>query len=352
MGEGNEEVQASSTQPEVTGEAAAEVMPQAASPETPTDGNWKTIIVLQRHSAYDSGRPADWNHPTTEEAKTLGRLTEDTVDEEGSLKKGGKTLATERARERLEAILATDPENIDFLIVSSPTFWVDKPEFGQRARETADIITEEIKEQLKEKGLSERQILNTQPVPIEAKKRNTRFRSEKRAEGSTTKLATNLRETQMFQTEYAAFLRARYGGQGPAFWKAYNADAGEDREKRLELGAPGPMDDARDINTVVNSEARYARLWHQNSANKGRKLVIWDVTHGDGLEPYLQRVVGVGPEEFSAGYNSGVSIVLKGGEEKPTVVIAGKTRDVPIAAHGNKLPPLKDITDSQNGGSR
>ena len=311
---------------------------QVATPEIPGEG-WDTLIILQRHSAYNSGRPADRNSYTDEEKATLGRLTDDTEE-----KIGGKTLAAQKAEERIDAILANDPTRADFLVVSSPTFWLDEPQFGQRARETADIIIEQIKQELTKRGLSQDQILNTHPVPVsnegKVPPRETRFRTESSVSGSTAKRETSLRESQMFQfPEYAAYLREKYGGQGPNFWKNRNLDT--DREKREELGAPSPQQDANDVSMTVAAEARYARLWHQSPDNSGRRLVIWNITHGDGLEPYAQRIIGMDPSDFSAGYNDGFAISVNDQGSAKTIV-SGKEFSVSLVPpRGNRLPPQK-----------
>lgn len=309
------------------------------APEIPKTG-FETLIVLQRHSAYDSGRPKDPKAVTPDEESRLGRLTEDKV-EDGKTIAGGKTLARQRAHERLSAIFSEDPQNTYVLVANSPTYWLDNPKFGRRAQETANIISTEIQTELARRGLPPDQFLNNTPNPNPAetkagKARKTRFRGQ---EGSITKLETNLQESQMFQyPKYTAKLREKYQGQGPEFWKNRNLDT--DRELREKLGAPGPADDARDINLTVSSEARYARLWHARPENKGKRLVIWNVTHGDGLEPYVQRVVGAAPEDFRAGYNDGIAIAIDSTGSAKTK-IGEKEFNIPVAAHGKNLPPPK-----------
>ena len=55
---------------------------QTQTPEIPSEG-WDTLLILQRHSAYNSGRPADRYSLTDEEKSTLGRLTPDTEEKVG-----------------------------------------------------------------------------------------------------------------------------------------------------------------------------------------------------------------------------------------------------------------------------
>ncbi len=60
--------------------------------------------------------------------------------------------------------------------------------------------------------------------------------------------------------------------------------------------------------------------------------MVWMVTHGDGLEPYVQRTLGVPEEDFWADYNAAVGIAL---DEKGNgrVIINGKPYDIPITAN-------------------
>ncbi|MCX6811982.1 MAG: hypothetical protein NT039_04840, partial [Candidatus Berkelbacteria bacterium] len=121
------------------------------NPEIPT-GDWQTLIIIQRHGEYDNRRPADWQNLTSDEQKNLGRLTEK-----------GKDKVTHISQERISAILEQNPEETDFILINSPTFWLDEPQFGQRARETAEIIGQTILASLGERGLNQNQLLNVRP---------------------------------------------------------------------------------------------------------------------------------------------------------------------------------------------
>ena len=115
---------------EVKEESAESVV----APEISRD-EWKTLEIIQRHSGpYESGKPADPPNITDQEKATLGRLTTDGIDD-----------ARKKAREKIDVILFQDPET-DFLILASPTSWLDNPELGQRALETAELIAEVVRE--------------------------------------------------------------------------------------------------------------------------------------------------------------------------------------------------------------
>lgn len=271
------------------------------APEIPRNG-WETLIVLQRHGRYDSRRPKDGIN-LSEEEKAYGHLTEE-----------GKLEAKKRADERIEAALSQDHQNTDFLIVNSPTYWLDNEQLGQRAKATAEIIAGEIIDTLQERSLSGEQFLN----------HSDRFR------GKLSRPDPRIGEALMFQVpEFANFLRKEYGGQGPDFWANYNRDT--HRETREQLGAEGPAEIADRISQSVNVVARFARGYHHQHPD--RKLVVWMVTHGDGLEPYLQRALHVPEEAFTAGYNEGIGIAIDP-EGNAKTKIKGVDYQVPLATHG------------------
>lgn len=282
-----------------TGEGLPE---QTIAPEIPRQG-WDTLIVLQRHGKYDNRRPAD-NGNLADEEKNYGRLTEE-----------GKAETKKRAGERVEAILSQSPESTDILILNSPTYWLDNEQLGQRARETAEIIAAEVEDNLHSRGLSQEQLLN----------------SLEKFKGDLSRPDSRLGEAQMFQVpEFVGALRKEYGGQGPEFWVNFNRDA--HRELREQLGAEGPTEIADRINRSINVVARFARKYHH--FNPYRKLAVWMVTHGDGLEPYVQKALGVSEDDFSAGFNEGIGIAIDS-EGNGKTNIKGKEYKVPLTTYGN-----------------
>jgi hypothetical protein len=289
--------------------AAEKTAETVIAPEIPRE-NWETCILLQRHGRYDSRAPQDRNNITEEEKKTLGRLTEE-----------GKVEAAKRDDDRIAALMENDPENTYFLVINSPTFWHDFEDLGQRAKETADIIAERIKVELKKRGIDENHLLNT------AKKEN----GEDAFKGDdSSRPERRVGEALFFQVpQFAAFLRKEYGGQGPAFWENFNEDT--HKELREDLGAEGPEDISDRMNLIMNVAARFARKFHYD--NPGKKLVPWIVSHGDGLEPFVQRSLNAKEADFKAGYNDGVAIAIdKGGRGKTT--INGKEFEVSFPKKG------------------
>ena len=282
------------------------------APEIPRT-DWDTILILQRHGAYDTKRPVDSKNPTEEEIKSLGRLTPE-----------GKEDVKKITRKRLGVVMENQPEKTDFLLINSPTYWLDNEKFGQRARETSEIVAEEIKNYLKEKGLPDNQLLNT----LQRESGKSIFR------GGVSRPEKRLGEALMFQVpEFADFLRKEYKGQGPDFWKNFNLDT--HKEKREQYGAEGPVEIADRMNKFITVVARFASAYHKK--HPGRKLLSWKIAHGDSLEPYVQRVLGVPEEAFNAGYNAGIGISINAkGEAKTT--IEDKDYKVNFIAHGKPAP--------------
>lgn len=276
-------------------------------PEVP-DSGWKTLILLQRHGRYDARRPADPENLTKEEKEKLGRLTPEGIEE-----------VKQRTRERLRAILLKDPSRVDFLILNSPTFWLDDERLGQRARETAEVIAEEIKKELEERNLPESQIINL-----------TNIEGKPAFKGGVSRPEKRLGEALMFQVpEFTDFLRQECGRQGPKFWKNFFRDTY--KKKREELGAEGPLKIADRMNEFLSVIARFARMYHRRHPEK--RLVPWVVAHGDSVMPYVQRVVGVPEKDFNAGYNEGIGIAFNP-DGQATVQVKGKKYEIPFVAYG------------------
>lgn len=278
-------------------------------PEVPAD--FKTLLLIQRHGKYDSGRPADMKAITPEEEQTLGRLTQEGID-----------AAKARADARLEAVLSDAPEKADFLVINSPTFWLDQENLGQRARETAEVIAGELQRFIDEGKISKEQVLNNL----------TRDDETPAFKDGASRQEERLGEALMFQVPaFANFLRKEYGGQGPKFWSAFNKDT--HKELREELGAEGPAEIAERMREFTSVLARFGSMYHKQ--HEGRKLVIWVVTHGDTLEPYENLVLGAPHEDIHVGYNDGIGIAIDG-EGEAVSEVGGKSYAVDFPKHGKK----------------
>lgn len=313
--------------PETTAALRQMVADTNESREAEPHGDWQTRIILQRHTDYDNRFPEEWSSPTAEEAQTLGRLTPEGV--------ANSQAAT---KERVEEALREGGPDTDFLVIASPTFWVDRPEFGQRAIETGEVISDEILRQLKDAGLGEEHLLNT----------TDSFKSREGSDyhGKHVRPKKQLVESQMFQDPaFADIVREEFGGkQNREFWDKYNADP-PDRKALREANpidgkpAEGSPEAAERMNFVVNAAERYAEAYHRK--NPGRKLVIFLVSHHEAIEPYVQRALRVPPKVFEPDKNQGVTIDVDAQGVGHTNV-AGEDIDVEFTRHGRppKLAPL------------
>lgn len=216
----------------------------------------KGIIVLRRHSAYTGGFPvAGIGNATLKEQETLGHLTPE-----------GIAAARIQTRERIRVM--GDVSGKNFLLSHSPTYWLDDPKLGQRAKETAGIIYEEIE----------------------------------RAGGIVVdnRLDFRLGEALMFQTPFAKFLRDQFDGKQDArFWDAFERDIFY--AKRLRYGAEGPSDIAVRIRLAVKNAVEILRFNEENI------FCVWMVTHGDCIKPFGM-ALGAPQADIDGNYNGGFVI--------------------------------------------
>lgn len=288
-------------------EASKRLVEVNVESEQPTKGTWDTRIIVQRHGKYTPGFPENgWLHPTDEEKDTLGRLTPEGIQE-------AKAIASERVARAIKEA----GTSVDFLVVTSPSQWLDHPGLGRRAVETGEVIADEIKEQLESAGLSENQLLNITP----------------RIDGDKVRLSEKVRETGLFQNmEFTNTLRKKYGGQNRDFWDAYNADL--DRKERKELGVEGAPDAADRTNELMTILARWAKVRHIEEPH--RKTVIFVVSHHEIIEPYAQQVLGAHHDKFSPQYNDGIEIDIDS-EGIGHTSLGGRAIDVVFPEHGKPI---------------
>jgi hypothetical protein len=257
-----------------------------------------TTIDVRRHSDYDGGFPdAGWGKPTEDERKVLGHLTEQGVEN-----------ATRVAREIIERRLDESGDNVDFLVIASPTHWLGDEQLGQRAIETGKIYSDEIKRELEERGLSSDHLINTtQPKALEH-------------EVGDVRVGRKMVEAQIFDDPAALDvideLRAKYGGQGTEFWDAWYA--GDDSEALDSVGAERSIDAADRADKMIEAIVRYGKIYNKKT---GRSLAVIVLTHHEILQPYALHKLGVSQQEFVPGKNDGFEIRVE--DERAVVSIAG-----------------------------
>jgi broad specificity phosphatase PhoE len=257
-----------------------------------------TTIDVRRHSDYDGGFPdAGWGKPTEEEQQKLGHLTEQGIEN-----------ATRVAREIVGRRLDESGDDVDFLVIASPTHWLGDEQLGQRAIETGKIYSDEIKRQLEERGLSSDHLINTtQPKALEH-------------EVGDVRVGRKMVEAQIFDDPAALDvideLRAKYGGQGTEFWDAWYA--GDDSEALDSVGAESSTDAADRADKMIEAIVRYGKIYNTKT---GRSLAVIVLTHHEILQPYALHKLGVSQQEFVPGKNDGFEIRVE--DERAVVSIAG-----------------------------
>lgn len=259
-----------------------------------------TTIDVRRHSDYDGRFPkAGWGKATEEEKERLGHLTEEGVA-------NARRIAHETIIRRLEE--AND--NVDFLVVASPTSWLGDDALGQRAIETGKVYSDEIKSELEARGLPADRLLNTIHSPAA------------QHEIGDVRVSKKMVEAQMFDDPIALEqvvdgLRAKYGGQGTEFWNAwYN---GLDDEALDSVGAEKSTGAAERADKQIEVLIRYGAMHNRLT---GRSLEVILLTHHEVLQPYAFHKLGVEPESFIPGKNEGFEIKVEDG--KAVVSVAGQ----------------------------
>ena len=251
-----------------------------------------TEIILQRHGKYE--RSAD--------SQNVGSLTEEGAEEISNLSK-----------EFFDKLFVQIPEDerdrVDILVIGSDTQFM---EGGRRSMETADLVTEALKEKLKELKLDENQLLNAYG----------RYSGE-----GGVRPTPKLREPQMFENSmgFVNFLREKYGDLGKDFWIAFEEDL--EKETREKMEAEGPDEIADRLKFMIEVLARYSRMYHKK--NPGRRLVIWAATHYDTISPYTKReIFNVGKEvPLAVDYGAGISIIIDP-EGNATTKIEGEEYEI------------------------
>lgn len=255
-----------------------------------------TNIDVRRHSQYDGGFPkAGWGKATEAEKEDLGHLTPEGIE-------NASRVAHELVVRRLEE----SDNNVDFLVIASPTHWLGDKELGQRAIETGKIYTEEIRSTLEERGLPASQLLNT--IHAQAKQH----------EVGDVRVTNRMVEAQMFDDPEALAvvdtLREKYGGQGEEFWDAwYNGDNDDALES---VGAETAEQAVARAKKQMDILARYGKFYNKTT---GRDLEVIVLTHHEVLQPFALKELGVSTEDFKPDKNEGFEIHVDDGKAVATV---------------------------------
>lgn len=244
--------------------------------------DWDTRVLLFRHGEYEIYYPKPGEDVS--DRPSLGGLTEK-----------GKKDTEKVAREQFEKLLSIE-KPVDLVILHSPTLWLGK--YRARAKETAEVTLEELRKVIDEKKLPEEKV---------------RIISEPGMEEGILPVK-ELSEADIFYIygakepmKYFQELRKKYGNED--WWEEYYNIAQELEQTRKEVGAESPKDIAQRFQTVLELIALYRKISHKR-AHPDRKLVVWIVSHGEVLRPFIQ--FGIDAKEkakkFIPKYNEGVEI--------------------------------------------
>lgn len=234
--------------------------------------NWETLIVLQRHGAYDNRAPSD-------------KLSEEELNKLGWLTSEGEINSRKSARDRIEKILdKSRGKPVDFIVLNSPSLWMRK--HGARAKQTAEIIAEEAKGIIEKRGLSRDRACFLEFGKSEA---GTRPHNSLRTADITY---LNNRNPRVF---IDALKKEAKGGD----WLEIYANQ-ELRKLQEKTGAESPVAVGDRVRSLVNVLEKFARGYH--SKYPERKLVIWMVSHGEVIRSYVQHFLDLDPH-FVNGYN-------------------------------------------------
>jgi broad specificity phosphatase PhoE len=255
-----------------------------------------TTIDVRRHSEYEDSFPeAGWGKASESEKERLGHLTEAGVE-------NARRVAQEIVQKRLDE----SGNNVDFLVIASPTHWLGDESLGQRAIETAKIYSDEIEDQLEERGLPSDRFLNTIHRP------------SSQHEVGNVRVGKKMVEAQIFDDprglDLIDELRSKYGGQGKDFWNAWYT--GADNDALDAVGAERSTEAADRADKMIEALVRYGEL--HNKAT-GRSLEAIVITHHEVLQPYGLHILGVSQNEFEPGKNEGFEVRVEDGRAVATV---------------------------------
>lgn len=269
-------------------------------PDAPQPGG--TLMMFQRHEAYNKS------------GADRGALTDE-----------GRARALQQSHDLMRNILEQIPEaerdSVSVMVLASPTHLGEGQK--QRAVETAEEVLRGVKQAFQEEGIAEFRPLNDQERF--GKNAGKPIVSEKIVEPKI------FDETNKAQEPYFLWLNEHTGGKGvgPDLFTAFEADEGEVREKRMELGGEGPLEMAERIDAFLSAMKLYSDKFHQ--ANPGRRLILWPVSHYDVISPWVKtRLNKEGLKRFlEVETGSGFSVNITP-DKKTSAKVGDERYDIPL----------------------
>lgn len=261
-------------------------------------GVGETEIIMQRHEKYIR----DLEHERS------GSL-------ESEEAKKAYNQSVEILKSKFDSIPEEERKNVDILVIASNTEYGKAK--GKRSFETASEVVKGIQEVLEKYGLDKNQLLNSNSKTGEGDEKIVPVENE------------NIQEPRMFKDspEFVEYLKGIYGDQTQDFWKAFEED--EEKAVRKELGAEGPEHMKKRYNDFVKFLKEFSEHYHEE--NKGRRLIIWTVSHYDTISPFIKNeVTKTDPNEYlPVDYGSGISLNIDS-EGEVTSNIRGVKYDINI----------------------
>ncbi len=309
------EKQLSSPEPEaaVKGELRG-VYERDIRPEVPLEGG--TVIVYQRN---------------TNDTRTPG-------PDFGALTSEGVEKTKKQAHEYFDLLFSkmTDKEKqgLDVLFLASDDQLhtpAGEQSTHKRAVETAALVMGSLGEQMTKHGLKHEQLLNEKDRPVEVS-----LLTDLRMLEESPEYVTLLKQK---AEEAVANKRKNVKGQELSaqqwFWIMFEED--ELKQERQKMGAEGPDEIADRINTYLSLLKLISDEHHQS--HPGRRLLLWAVSHGDTITPYVKNHVAKLPKDafLPVKTNGGITIAITP-DGKAKTALSGNSFEV-------SFDPLKpDLT--------
>jgi broad specificity phosphatase PhoE len=221
--------------------------------------------------------------------------------EQGHLTEKGREHARGVAEDTAKRVLDLEP-NVHFMVIASDQVFDEREPGlgGQRARETAAIITTAIQAELKKRNLPPDQLFGDE------------------FDESAT-ISPTIREADIFVNGHMAGLKEQHPRENP--WHLYYQDV--DADIRIQAGAESPKSLARRMDKMFKQAEMVGASFHRTSGNEQKPLFIWVVGHGGGLDAYLHEYAGVPIEELGFGFSDGFSLLINT-EGKMVAHVKGK----------------------------
>lgn len=234
--------------------------------------------------------------------------------EQGHLTPEGQEHAREVAEEKIRNYLDTNPDTHFMVLASDQVFDEREPDFGgQRARETATIITDGIRKELENRQLPAEQL----------------FGYEDQESFATS---PSIREADIFSNDFMKHLRESYPDENA--WSLYYQDT--DAEARQGMGAESPLHLAQRMDYMIKVAEMVGSSFHRTPDKEDKPLVVWIVGHGGGLDSYLHHYAGVPLNELGFDLSGGFSLHA---DPEHGVVADVKGKEYPIHTNeGIKQP--------------